>query len=144
MATNEKGRERRGYVSLGLLQAGHDFFVYQNAAACSPNQPVRIQPYDASDAPPEWAIGTRVRHKNRPTSIEAVDSECVRWSGGWWFLNDEGVLLECKRWEPIPPVATVTLRVRGTPEKIEALRNDASLLSAAVFAPAGLVVEVIE
>ena len=125
------------HLALGATKCAH-LTLWRDGGP--PQIPVRILPYDASDPPPDWPVGTKVRHKNNTTAVANVGSEPVRWRGVWWFVNNGGTLLECARWEPIPSVATVTLKVTGSPEKVALVRAGA----VEEFWPAGLTVEVVE
>ena len=77
------------------------------------------------EAPPAWPVGTKVRWVANPKVVSTVASTLFMYQGKWRFIATTGEMLHCTAYEPIPPTASLTLRVTGTPEEVEALRVDA-------------------
>jgi hypothetical protein len=114
----ETPKEVRAWVKQDTLVCRHGT-VYSDHFA-NGLVPIRIIPYPPDDPPPEWSEGTRLRGKRR-FMIDAMvgPGEMHRGpSGGWRCYTDDGVLIDCSQYEPIPTTQTVTYRITGTPERL--------------------------
>lgn len=127
MPENVKAGEVRGWMTkLGVARVADEGAagIYGRRRAELATVPVRVIPYDANDPPPDWKVGDRVRHKH-VTDVQTVRSEIFRHNDRWRFINDGAAVRSCSAFEPIPPTASVTLRVTGTPEEIAMLVREA-------------------
>ena len=145
--STEKPREFRAWTWELYLKRLEDRTLSGDTVACyvcdNPGDavrrvPIRITIEDPSDPKPDWPVGTKVRSKSGHDKDQVVTSSIFWWHDAecWCFADREGYARQCRLFGPIPPEASVTLRVTGDPATVAFVKDMSKLR--------GLRVEVVE